>query len=145
MIAVDSNVLIYAFRSEMKEHVLAAAAMRRLAESGDPWAIPWPCVHEFLSKVTHPRIFDDPASVEEALDQLHAWSSSPWFVFLPEAGDHLLGLADALRASGATGARVHDARIAAICLGHGVDELWTVDRDFRRFPGLALRNPLVAA
>jgi toxin-antitoxin system PIN domain toxin len=143
MIAVDSNVLIYAFRADMPEHPLAAAALARVAEAGKPWAIPWPCAHEFLGKVTNPRIFRKPASMDEAIGQIHAWAASPWFVFLPEAGDHLVHLADLARASQTAGARVHDAKIAAICLGHDVDELWTVDRDFRRFPGLRVVNPLV--
>jgi predicted nucleic acid-binding protein len=43
----------------------------------------------------------------------------------------------------ATGPKVHDARVAALCLQHGASELWTIDRDFSRFPGLKLRNPLV--
>jgi predicted nucleic acid-binding protein len=76
--------------------------------------------------------------------QIDAWRLSPWFVFLPEAGDHLTHLRGVLRASGAVGARIHDAKIAAICLGHDVDELWSVDRDFRKFPGLRVVNPLVA-
>jgi uncharacterized protein len=43
------------------------------------------------------------------------------------------------------GGQIHDARIAAICLQHGVSELWTADRDFSRFPQLKTRNPLVDA
>jgi len=89
-------------------------------------------------------MFAKPATMDEALDQLHAWAASPWFVFLPEAGDHLVHFADLARASHTVGARVHDAKIAAICLGHDVDELWSVDRDFRKFPGLRVVNPLVA-
>jgi len=42
------------------------------------------------------------------------------------------------------GPRIHDARIAAVCLAHGVTELWTADRDFSRFPALRTRNPCVA-
>jgi predicted nucleic acid-binding protein len=38
---------------------------------------------------------------------------------------------------------VHDARVAAICIAHGVNEFWTVDRDFSRFPDLPTRNPLL--
>lgn len=41
------------------------------------------------------------------------------------------------------GALIHDARIAACCLTGGVGELWTVDRDFSRFPALKTRNPLI--
>jgi len=41
------------------------------------------------------------------------------------------------------GPQVHDARIAALCRDHGVHELWSADRDFSRFAGLAVVNPLV--
>lgn len=40
------------------------------------------------------------------------------------------------------GPMIHDARIAAICLSHGVKKLWTCDRDFARFPSLRHENPL---
>jgi predicted nucleic acid-binding protein len=46
--------------------------------------------------------------------------------------------------SGVVGNKVHDARVAAICLGHGVRELWSADRDFSYFPDVRTRNPLVA-
>lgn len=62
---------------------------------------------------------------------------------LSETSAHLRTLADLLQVSGATGPRVHDARIAAICLDHGVRELWSADRDFSYFPRLRTRNPLV--
>jgi predicted nucleic acid-binding protein len=39
---------------------------------------------------------------------------------------------------------VHDARIAALCMQHGVRELLSADRDFSRFPQIAVRNPLIA-
>lgn len=42
------------------------------------------------------------------------------------------------------GPQVHDARIAALCLQHGVRELWAANRDFGRFPRLKTTNPLVA-
>ena len=60
----------------------------------------------------------------------------------------IVGHADQLRAaaleSKVTGPRVHDARVAVLCLHHGVDELWSADRDFGRFAGLKVRNPLVS-
>src|SRR5262249_10499698 len=43
------------------------------------------------------------------------------------------------------GPRIHDARIAALCQLHGVRELWTTDRDFTRFPGVTVFNPLLDA
>jgi predicted nucleic acid-binding protein len=56
------------------------------------------------------------------------------------AADQLLELLVRARVAGP---KVHDARIAALCLDHGVSELWTVDRDFSRFP-LVTRNPLAS-
>jgi len=44
-----------------------------------------------------------------------------------------------------TGNLVHDAHIAALALEHGAREIWTLDRDFARFPGLRTRNPLTSS
>ena len=117
--------------------------MRSLAEGRAAWAIPWPCLHEFLAIVTHPRIYDPPSTIEEALDQIDAWMESPGLVILGEAHDHWSILRDQLAGARVCGPMVHDARIAAICIGHGVHELLTADRDFGRFSSLAVRNPLV--
>ena len=143
MIAVDTNVLVHAHRRDLESHEAAARAMSTLAEGGAPWALPWPCVHEFLAIVTHHRIFQPPSTAAEALSQVNAWCESPTLVLLGESDVHLRTLEKLLLESQTTGPRVHDARVAAICLQHGVTELWTADRDFTRFPGLATRNPLV--
>jgi toxin-antitoxin system PIN domain toxin len=144
MIAVDTNLLVYAHRRDSDWHDPAAEAVRGLAEGRDGWAIPWPCIHEFLAVVTHLRIFDPPSGMAAALDQMAAWMESPSLTLLGEGpgyGDHLTEM---LLASKVRGARVHDARIAALCVYHGVRELWSADRDFSRFPGPVVRNPLVA-
>jgi toxin-antitoxin system PIN domain toxin len=142
VIAVDTNVLVYAHRRDADWHERAAEIVRSLAESPAPWAIPWPCVHEFLAIVTHPRIYDPPTPLERALDQVDAWLESPSLVTLAEPRDYFPTLRSIVAAGKAAGARVHDARVAALCLVHGVRELWTADRDFGRFPDLTTRNPL---
>jgi len=144
VIAVDTNVLVYAHRSDSTWHEPAAATVRQLAESPAPWAIAWSCLHEFFSIVTHPRIYDPSTSTQGALDQMEAWLESPSLVLLHETHGHFDTLQGLVHAGHITGARVHDARIAAICLTNGVRELWTADRDFSRFPDLRTRNPLVA-
>jgi predicted nucleic acid-binding protein len=93
--------------------------------------------------VTHPRIYTPPSAADEAVAQVDAWTESPSVVLLGEGVDHWTRLRGLLASGRATGGRVHDARIAAICLSHGVRTLWTADRDFSRFPELAVRNPLV--
>jgi hypothetical protein len=105
--------------------------------------IPWPCIHEFLAIVTHPRIFNPPTPLEAALDQVEAWRQSPSLFLLSEAEGYWDILRPALQAGRIMGPQVHDARIAALCRLHGIEELWTADRDFGRFPGLTVWNPLV--
>jgi hypothetical protein len=144
MIAVDTNILVYAHRRDTEWHEPAAAAVRTLAEARSAWAIPWPCLHEFLSVVTHPGIFIPPTKMNAALDQVAAWLESPPLVLLSEGPGYADRLMALLKASRAAGPRVHDARIAALCMHYGVRELWSADRDFSRFAPLVVRNPLVA-
>ena len=115
--------------------------MSGLAEGRAAWAIPWPCLHEFLAIVTHPRIYDPPSPLAAALEQVDAWLESPSLVLLAESEQHWLDLRQLLTASRVTGPRIHDARIAALCRQHGVRELWSADRDFGRFAGLSVVNP----
>lgn len=143
MIAVDTNILVYSHREESPWHGQAALRVRSLAEGSAPWAIPWPCLHEFFAKVTHGGIFAPPTTAHVALEFLEELLRSPSLILLSEGDGHFVRLAQLIRAGRILGPRVHDARIAAICLEHGVTELWTADRDFGRFPALQARNPLV--
>jgi len=143
MIAVDTNLLVYAHREDSPWHHAAYPRVVELAESSAAWAIPWPCIHEFLSIVTHPRIYAPPTPLEKAIDQVEAWLESPNLVLLSESEDYWLQLRSLIQTGRVSGPQVHDARIAALCRQHGVSELWTIDRDFSRFPGLIVRNPLV--
>jgi toxin-antitoxin system PIN domain toxin len=144
VIAVDTNILVYAHRSDSEWNDGAHALVASLAASPATWGIPWPCVHEFFSIVTHPRIYDPPSTTDAAIDQLDAWLESPSVALLGEDDLYWPALKDILQTSRTAGPRVHDARIAALCLIHGVRELWTADRDFGRFPSLTTRNPLTA-
>ncbi len=142
MIAVDTNILVYAHRRDSPFHGAAAGRMRELAEGTQPWAIPWPCLHEFFSVATHPRIYDPPSTAGQACGQLSAWLESPSLVLIGEGSTHWATLGQLVSDGKVTGPLVHDARIAALCLAHGVSELWTLNRDFSRFPALKTRNPL---
>jgi predicted nucleic acid-binding protein len=136
MIAVDTNILEW--------HERASQAILKLAEDQAPWAVPWPCIHEFLAIVTHPRIYDPPTPLEKALSQVEIWFESPSLRLLGELKGHWKELKEILTAGRITGGAVQDARVAAICREYGVSELWSVDRDFPRMKGLAVRNPLLS-
>lgn len=134
MTAVDTNILVYAHRRDSEWHDRANACVRGLAEGRAAWAIPWPCLHEFLAVVTHPRIYAPPSTNAQATGQVDAWMESPALVILGEPRDHWSILRRLPAAGKVSGPPVHDARVAAICIGHGVRELLTADRDFSRFP-----------
>jgi uncharacterized protein len=116
--------------------------LTQLSEGSAGWAIPWPCLHEFFAIVTHPRIYDPPTPLSSALEQIEAWLESPSLALLSESGQHWSTLRTMLTAGRIVGPRVHDARVAALCVQHDVRELWSADRDFTRFPALKTVNPL---
>lgn len=145
MIALDTNILVYAHRGDSAFHASASERLRKLAEGSVAWAIPWSCIHEFFGIVTHPRIYDPPTPPEKALLQIDAWLESPSLVLLAENEVYWPTARRTLAASRVTGPRVHDARIASLCLAHGVTELWSADRDFSRFTKLRVTNPLRSA
>lgn len=142
MIAVDTNILIYAHRTDSPFHAAAARRLTELAEASSNWAIPWPCVHELLAIVTSPRIYDPPTEIAVALDYVDCLLQSPSLVLLGETDQHWKTLSPLIAGGRIAGGRVHDARIAAICIEHGVKQLWSADRDFSRFRGLTVVNPL---
>lgn len=143
MIAVDTNILVYAHRKDSAFHEIAKPALLALTEGDMTWAIPWPCAHEFFSVVTNPRIYVLPTPPTIALDQVDAWLASPRLVLLAESEKHWPELRSLVVAGRIVGPKIHDARIAALCRQHGVRELWSADRDFSRFPDLTVVNPLV--
>src|SRR5688572_17426359 len=114
MIAVDTNILVYAHRRDAPFHKIAAERLKALAEEVAPWAIPWPCLHEFLAIVTHPRIYLPPTPLAAALDQVDAWLESPSLALLAESEQHWSQLRAFATAGRVTGGRIHDARVAAL-------------------------------
>ncbi len=141
MRAVDTNVLVFAEIDNTPEHDIARALLRELAEGPSPWAIPWPCIYEFLRVVTHPRVFDPPVPAAHALAEVRQLIESPALLLLSEGPRHLETMEQVVESSGATGNLIHDAHIAALCVECGVSELFTGDRDFARFPQLKITNP----
>ena len=142
MIAVDTNVLVYAHRRESRMHDQARRVLAQLAEGDRPWAIPWPCGYEFLSVVTNRRIWRGAQSTpDQAWSQLKVWTDSPSNRLIGETGDFLSILERLLQRPRVRGPVVHDARVAAICLAHGIDKLLTRDRDFALFPEFRTQDP----
>ena len=140
MIAVDTNILVYAHRTDSPHHQRALQTVVGLAEGQEDWAIAWHCLAEFFNIVTHPKIYAPPSTSAQAMAQIEAWMESPTLSLLSETKMSWANLKPLLLK--ATGPKVFDARIAALCLEHGVTQLLTADRDFNAFPELRVKNPL---
>jgi toxin-antitoxin system PIN domain toxin len=143
MIALDTNLLVYSHRSDGPFHHAARELMETLRSQPAPWAIPWPCIHEFVGIVTHPRIFKTPTPLQASLAAVDAWLAGGNLHLIGESDGYLEKLREIALAARLKGPRIHDARVAALCVHHGVSELWSADRDFSAFPQLKVRNPLV--
>ncbi len=143
MIAVDTNILVYSHREESEFHEAAKQVIDDLRLSPAPWAIPWPCIHEFISIVTHPNIYKPATPLKIAFAAVDAWLMGENLHLISEGDGYYRTLFKAASAAQLKGPRIHDARVAALCLHHGVRELWTADRDFSAFPQLKTRNPLI--
>ena len=142
MIALDTNILIHAHHAEATLHGAAKSAVRAVAESPTPWAICYHSLVEFYGVVTQSRLWRTPATPEQAIYQIRAWRESPSLRILHDSEDTLRVLEELLVSGSVRGAMAHDARIAACCIAHGVRKLWTIDRDFSRFPRLKTHHPL---
>ena len=142
MIAVDAALLVHAHRSDSPHHPAAKGVLESLAARTATWAIPWPSAHEFLSTISDPAIWSPATPNSVALSALEALVRTDNLTFIhetPHHGDIMIGL---LSESGGQGSHMQEARIAAICIGNGIKELWTADRDFSWFPQLHTHNPL---
>ena len=136
MIAIDTNILIYAHREDSPFHAKAHSLVKEMAESKASWAIPYPCLHEFYAIVTHPKIFNPPTSAELAIEQMEAWLESPTLHLLGESSGYFEILKQKLLLGKLQG-------IAAICIQSGVSLLYSSDRDFNKISGLKIQNPLI--
>jgi toxin-antitoxin system PIN domain toxin len=138
LIAVDTNVLVYAHREEMARHRDAQERLIDLAESPESWAVPVFCLGEFLRVVTHPRLLDPPSTLVEAFAFLDALAESPSLRILAPGPRFTAHLREVALAGDARGNLAFDAQIAALCAEHAVTRLLTLDRDFSRFPGIEI-------
>ena len=138
MIAVDTNVLVYAHRTETERHRVALDHLTRLCESNQPWALPAPCLSEFFRVVTHPKVFNPPSKLTEALDFARSVTEAPSCRLLAPGNHYLEQLFAVMQEADARGNLVFDAQIVALCREHGISKVLTNDRDFERFDGISV-------
>lgn len=143
MIAIDTHILVYAHRKETPWHERARDRIGELVMTGTRWAIPMHCLIEFYAKVTHRTMWNPPTRPAQAIAQIEEWLTAPSCSVLADNAHTWPAARDLLDAAQISGDQAYDARIAAVCLQHGVTELWTKDRHFLSYPALRVRDPLI--
>ena len=142
MIAIDTNLLVYAHRSTVPEHEAAQRAIERAARDRRGWGIALPSVAEFWSVVTHPASSGRPSTAEEASGFFEALITDAGAkLWMPAAGhwSRLVRLASELEVAGP---RVFDLQIGLTAFDNGAVEVWSHDDAFVTAPGLRLHDPL---
>ncbi len=134
--AIDTNVLVYAYREEMSRHNDARSLVHRLSEGDTPWAIPVFCISEFLRVVTHRGIFHPPTPLEDAVIAIEHLLQSPSVRLLLPGDRYWSIFSSVLHRVRVSGNVIFDAQIVALCLEHGVQTIISEDRDLRGFDGI---------
>jgi toxin-antitoxin system PIN domain toxin len=141
VILCDVNVLVYAFRTDVRDHGSYAAWLNDEVASPSAYGVSPLVLSGFVRVVTHPRVFVEPTAVTTALDFCRALSEHPNAVTLAPGERHWTIFDTLCRDADARGNLVPDAFLAALAIEHGA-ELITTDRDFARFRALRWRHPL---
>ncbi len=141
MILIDANLLIYAHNTFTQQHDEAKSWLLAALDSGETVGLSWMTLSAFLRITTSPRTFIDPMSLEEAGGIVAAWLAHPKVSVLQPTERHWQILNRLVTEGQAHGPLVMDAHLAALAMEHGAT-LCSTDRDFTRFKGLRLLNPL---
>lgn len=141
MIAVDTNILVYAHHSGAPKHEVAVDVLRSLVEGDALWGLPVFVIGEFLRVVTHPHgPLRRPSTTEQAMLALDGLVEGPRVRVLSPGPRFLPILRKLVLGAKARGNLVFDAQVAAVCLEHGATTILTEDRDFGLFPELTVRG-----
>ena len=140
--SVDVNILLYASDQSNPRYEAALRFLEERAEAPDLFCLAWLTLISFLRLSTHPRIFLNPLSPEEALTNVEMLLSLPRVRVLTEAEGFLEVYREVTRSFPVRGNLVPDAHLAALLRQHGVGTIYTTDADFRKFSFLKVKNPL---
>lgn len=140
--AVDVNLLLYASDASSRFNQAARQFLDRLSSGSEIAYLFWPVISGYLRIATHPAVFDAPLTPDEAIGNIDELLSLP-HVQAPGEGEQFWPrFREVSQEGGARGNLVPDAHVVALMRENGVRTIWTHDRDYRRFDGLEVRDPL---
>ena len=146
MIAVDTNILVYAADADSPFHMPCRDWLERQRARPDAWYTTWPILYEFLRVATHPRVMRQPWRAPAAWEFVTALLASPGIGVLVATQRHADVAGEVLsELPHLAGNLIHDAHTAILMREHGIARICTRDTDFNRFPFLEVIDPLQAS
>lgn len=139
--AIDTNILLYSVNRSDPAWGASSALIEHLARGPELLYLFWPVIMGFLCLSTHPAFSDEALTPSEAMGFIRDLVERS-HVRTPGEEDGFLDLYRATASAGTRGKDVTDAHIAALMRQHGVQVIYTRDRDFRRFDGIRVIDPL---
>jgi toxin-antitoxin system PIN domain toxin len=138
---VDANLLLYAADRRSPFHEPAAKWLESVLNGDRRVGLPWQSLGAFLRISTHPRVSDQPLTMEQAWQVVEEWLDLD-ITWTPSPTDrHAAVLGPLLRGRPIGGRLVSDALLAALALEHGL-AVYSADSDFARFPEVRWVDPL---
>jgi len=141
VILVDANLLLFAYDAASEHHARARTWLEDVLSGSDPVGFAWVTLLAFLRIATNPRALARPLTLAEATAIVSSWLGQPCVSLLQPGERHWEILSGLLEPAQARGPLVMDAHLAALAMEHGA-VLASNDRDFARFDGLQIVNPL---
>lgn len=140
MLLVDVNVLLYAVDSSSVRHMQSKSWLTEALNGPGRIGLTWLVVVGFVRLATNPKLWPNPMSVDDALDEVDQWIAAPGSTVLEPTSRHLAVLRSLLGHTGTAANLTNDAHIAAIAIEHGIG-VCSFDTDFDRFVGVERIEP----
>ena len=140
-VTLDANVLLYASDDTSTFRHRARERLEALARGPEIVYLFWPIVMAYLRISTHPSVFDPPLAPARAIENIERLLRLPHVLTTGEQPRFWGGYRDVALEADVRGNLVSDAHVVALMKENGVRVIWTHDRDYRRFPGIDVRDP----
>ena len=142
MLLPDVNLLVYAHNEHAPQHAKARDWWNACLRGPQAVGLAWAVMRGFVRITTHPKVFERPMTVDEALGRIAEWLPLPHVQVLHPAERHFDGWMELLLGLGSAANLTTDAHLAALAIERNCT-LCSTDADFARFPGLRWVNPLI--
>jgi uncharacterized protein len=140
-VTVDANVLVYASNAADPAFRPARTLLERLATGPDLVYLFWPTIMGYLRIVTHSGILPMPLTFADASGNISELLDRP-HIRTPGESDGFWGLYVTTAGGQIRGNDIPDAHLATLMRQYGVTTIYTRDRDFRRYQGVEVRDPI---